>query len=96
MHPLLESNDPVSQLNQVTRQNLPRIQIVEVQLCAAGRARKSGAAGVTYLRSKAARMEESDFSATAYDRVYAAERSEIFQVTGGESCSDWPASRYSA
>ena len=36
------------------------------------------AAGVTYLRSKAARMEESDFSATAYDRVYAAERPEIF------------------
>ena len=28
------------------------------------------AAGVTYLRSKTARMEESDFSATAYDRVY--------------------------
>ena len=28
------------------------------------------AAGVTYLRSKDARMEESDFSATAYDRVY--------------------------
>lgn len=36
------------------------------------------AAGVTYLRSKTARMEESDFSATAYDRVYAAPRPEIF------------------
>jgi 2-dehydro-3-deoxy-D-arabinonate dehydratase len=36
------------------------------------------AAGVTYLRSKAARMEESDFSATAYDRVYAAPRPELF------------------
>jgi 2-dehydro-3-deoxy-D-arabinonate dehydratase len=36
------------------------------------------AAGVTYLRSKTARMEESDFSATAYDRVYAAERPELF------------------
>src|SRR5690606_12816937 len=36
------------------------------------------AAGVTYLRSKTARMEESDFSATAYDRVYDAERPEIF------------------
>jgi 2-dehydro-3-deoxy-D-arabinonate dehydratase len=36
------------------------------------------AAGVTYLRSKAARMEESDFSATAYDRVYDADRPEIF------------------
>ena len=36
------------------------------------------AAGVTYLRSKTARMEESDFSATAYDRVYDADRPEIF------------------
>jgi len=36
------------------------------------------AAGVTYLRSKKARMEESDFSATAYDRVYEADRPEIF------------------
>jgi 2-dehydro-3-deoxy-D-arabinonate dehydratase len=36
------------------------------------------AAGVTYLRSKTARMEESEFSASAYDRVYAAERPELF------------------
>lgn len=36
------------------------------------------AAGVTYLRSKAARMEESEFSASAYDRVYEAARPEIF------------------
>jgi 2-dehydro-3-deoxy-D-arabinonate dehydratase len=36
------------------------------------------AAGVTYLRSKTARMEESDFSGTAYDRVYEAARPEIF------------------
>jgi 2-dehydro-3-deoxy-D-arabinonate dehydratase len=36
------------------------------------------AAGVTYLRSKKARMEESDFSASAYDRVYEAPRPELF------------------
>jgi 2-dehydro-3-deoxy-D-arabinonate dehydratase len=36
------------------------------------------AAGVTYLRSKKARMEESQFSATAYDRVYEAARPELF------------------
>ena len=36
------------------------------------------AAGVTYLRSKKARMEESDFSANAYDLVYDAPRPEIF------------------
>src|SRR6185295_10557481 len=36
------------------------------------------AVGVTYLRSKKARMEESDFSATAYDKVYDAPRPELF------------------
>src|SRR5687768_16511057 len=36
------------------------------------------AAGVTYLRSRDARMEESKDGGTAYDRVYAADRPEIF------------------
>src|SRR6267142_3196648 len=36
------------------------------------------ATGVTYLRSKKARMEESDFSASAYDKVYEAGRPELF------------------
>ncbi|NLS93450.1 MAG: 2-hydroxyhepta-2,4-diene-1,7-dioate isomerase [Planctomycetaceae bacterium] len=36
------------------------------------------AAGVTYYRSRSARMEESDAAADCYDRVYAAERPELF------------------
>jgi 2-dehydro-3-deoxy-D-arabinonate dehydratase len=36
------------------------------------------AAGVTYERSRAARMVESERSADIYDRVYAAERPELF------------------
>jgi 2-dehydro-3-deoxy-D-arabinonate dehydratase len=36
------------------------------------------AAGVTYLRSKVARMEESEGGGSFYDRVYDAERPEIF------------------
>jgi 2-dehydro-3-deoxy-D-arabinonate dehydratase len=36
------------------------------------------AAGVTYLRSRDARMAESKDGGTVYDRVYAAERPEIF------------------
>lgn len=44
------------------------------------------AAGVTYLRSKAARMEESDFSASAYDRVYEAPRPEIFFKANPQRC----------
>ncbi len=36
------------------------------------------AAGVTYLRSRQARMEESDSAASMYDLVYEAERPELF------------------
>ena len=36
------------------------------------------AAGVTYRRSQAARMEESEASASCYDKVYTAPRPEIF------------------
>ena len=36
------------------------------------------AAGVTYERSRAARVLESEESADVYDRVYAADRPEIF------------------
>jgi len=57
---------------------LPYVSLSEVQLCAPVERQEVWAAGVTYLRSKTARMEESDFSATAYDKVYSAERPEIF------------------
>ncbi len=36
------------------------------------------AAGVTYKRSQAARMEESEAAASCYDRVYQADRPELF------------------
>ncbi|GAA4466808.1 fumarylacetoacetate hydrolase family protein [Novipirellula rosea] len=36
------------------------------------------AAGVTYKRSQAARMEESEAAASCYDRVYKADRPELF------------------
>ena len=36
------------------------------------------AAGVTYKRSKAARMEESEAAASCYDRVYESDRPELF------------------
>ena len=78
LFPLLESDDPAAQLNRLATKNLPRVALAEVQLLAPVERQEVWAAGVTYLRSKTARMEESDFSATAYDRVYAAERPEIF------------------
>jgi len=72
--PLLESG--ITRFE--TREALPRLPFSAVQFCAPVEQQEIWAAGVTYLRSKTARMEESNFSATAYDKVYAAERPELF------------------
>jgi 2-dehydro-3-deoxy-D-arabinonate dehydratase len=88
----LEADDPAAFLERNARRSLPRVPLAEVQLYAPVERQEVWAAGVTYLRSKTARMEESDFSANAYDRVYAAQRPELFfksmpekVVTTGES-----------
>jgi 2-dehydro-3-deoxy-D-arabinonate dehydratase len=55
------------------------IPAADVQLLAPADGRMEiWAAGVTYERSRAARMAESEQSADVYDRVYAAERPELF------------------
>jgi|ERR1043166_3412430 2-dehydro-3-deoxy-D-arabinonate dehydratase len=75
---LLEAEDPLRQLNSLQTSKLPRISLAQVRLLAPVERQEVWAAGVTYLRSKKARMEESDFSANAYDRVYEAQRPELF------------------
>lgn len=74
---ILESDDPHalvaslldgSQPTPLTRATLlPPIDLQEVW-----------AAGVTYKRSQTARMEESETAASYYDRVYTAQRPELF------------------
>jgi 2-dehydro-3-deoxy-D-arabinonate dehydratase len=76
--PLLEQDDPLPQLNRLAGEKLPELPLSGVRLLAPVEAQEVWAAGVTYFRSKKARMEESDFSANAYDRVYAAARPELF------------------
>jgi 2-dehydro-3-deoxy-D-arabinonate dehydratase len=75
---LLEFDGLMTQLANLAKQNLPYHQVHDVRLLAPVEQQEIWAAGVTYLRSKKARMEESDFSATAYDRVYEAPRPELF------------------
>ena len=75
---VLENDNPVAEINRIAKQKLPRVALTEIQLCAPVERQEIWAAGVTYLRSKSARMEESNFSANAYDKVYAAERPELF------------------
>ena len=83
LSPLLDDPNLVTQLQRWSTGNVRRIPISEVCLAAPIEQQEVWAAGVTYLRSKAARMEESDFSATAYDRVYDAARPEIFFKSQG-------------
>src|SRR5437870_4457053 len=75
---LLETEVLDAELTRLAGQKLPRLSLEEVRLLAPVERQEVWAVGVTYLRSKKARMDESDFSATAYDRVYEAARPELF------------------
>jgi 2-dehydro-3-deoxy-D-arabinonate dehydratase len=75
---LLEDRDPPGAVLSVLNPSLPRLAREQVRLLAPVEQQEVWAAGVTYVRSRTARMEESDFSATAYDKVYEAERPELF------------------
>jgi 2-dehydro-3-deoxy-D-arabinonate dehydratase len=78
LSPLFEFAGLIEQLTGLAGKNLPCYKIEEVKLLPPVERQEVWAAGVTYLRSKTARMEESDFSASAYDRVYDAPRPELF------------------
>src|SRR5262245_54822368 len=91
LEPLWEGSVSMDSLRDLDRSALPRVSLADVSLLAPVERQEVWAAGVTYLRSKSARMEESEFSANAYDRVYAAARPELFfkslpekVVPGGE------------
>ena len=73
---LLEDANAVARVEALGE--LPAVPLAEVTLLTPVEGQEIWAAGVTYLRSKTARMEESDFSANAYDLVYDAARPEIF------------------
>ena len=75
---LLETKDALEQLETLSQQRPARFPLNQIQLLSPIERQEVWAAGVTYLRSKKARMEESRFSANAYDRAYSAPRPEIF------------------
>ncbi len=78
MSPLLERVYLEDELRRLSEAGLPEHPLDQVRLLTPVESQEVWAAGVTYLRSKQARMEESEFSASAYDKVYDAERPEIF------------------
>ena len=75
---LLEDTYGTQKIRELAELDLPQVALGDVTLLTPVEDQEVWAAGVTYLRSKKARMEESDFSANAYDLVYEAARPEIF------------------
>ena len=75
---------PVAALREAVEQALGRssVPLAAVRLLAPVDAQEVWAAGVTYLRSREARLEESG-GADAYARVYGAERPELFFKANG-------------
>lgn len=75
---ILESARPAEVVRRLRAKLPPARKLAAVRLLPPIEGHEVWAAGVTYQRSKAARMDESDFSARAYQHVYEAPRPEIF------------------
>lgn len=75
---LLEEDDPEEVAGFLTDDSAKPIAPDSVSFLAPLDQQEVWAAGVTYKRSRAARMEESDTAASCYDKVYASPRPELF------------------
>jgi 2-dehydro-3-deoxy-D-arabinonate dehydratase len=74
---ILEAENPYEAAEFLTNDG-DRILLADVTLLPPIDQQEVWAAGVTYKRSKTARMEESTAAASCYDRVYASPRPELF------------------
>jgi 2-dehydro-3-deoxy-D-arabinonate dehydratase len=74
---VLEADNPHEAAEFLAREE-DKLPLAEVRLLPPIDQQEIWAAGVTYKRSKTARMEESTAAASCYDRVYASPRPEIF------------------
>jgi 2-dehydro-3-deoxy-D-arabinonate dehydratase len=78
LEPILEAPDPAAHIRHLADQTRVSMPLGNLQLLAPVDRHEVWAAGVTYLRSKKARMEESETGASLYDKVYEAPRPELF------------------
>jgi 2-dehydro-3-deoxy-D-arabinonate dehydratase len=74
---ILEADNPSEAAEFLTR-NKEKLPLASVQLLPPIDHQEVWAAGVTYKRSRTARMEESTSAASCYDLVYASPRPELF------------------
>ncbi len=75
---ILETDNPSDVARRLMDNGAPQVTLADVSLLAPIDQQEIWAAGVTYKRSKSARMEESDVAAVCYDRVYQSPRPELF------------------
>jgi 2-dehydro-3-deoxy-D-arabinonate dehydratase len=75
---VLHAPDPAGLAQFLIDPNVAPLDVDSVRLLAPIDRQEVWAAGVTYKRSQVARMEESRTGASHYDRVYSAERPELF------------------
>src|SRR5687767_6214206 len=75
---VLFAENPLVAAEQLKRAARESMIVADVRWAAPIDQQEVWAAGVTYVRSKQARMDESPASASVYDRVYSAERPELF------------------
>ena len=74
---ILEADEP-QEIAEFLTDGAHPIPLEKVSLLAPIDRQEVWAAGVTYIRSKSARMEESETAASCYDRVYESPRPELF------------------
>jgi 2-dehydro-3-deoxy-D-arabinonate dehydratase len=75
---ILEDPHPRRIVEERTEPSIQPTPLADVRLLAPIDQQEVWAAGVTYTRSRQARMEESESAASCYDRVYASARPELF------------------
>jgi len=74
---ILESDEPLATVRALHRPSTA-VPLANVTLLPPLDQQEVWAAGVTYIRSRTARMEESETAASCYDRVYESARPELF------------------
>ena len=74
---LLAAEDPIAAVGSLTEES-PQLIDDSIRWLPPIDQQEVWAAGVTYKRSQTARMEESEAAASCYDRVYNADRPELF------------------
>lgn len=80
---LLEQDDPEAEARKWVDENASALELDAVRLLAPIDQQEIWGAGVTYLRSKVARQEESEQGGSFYDQVYTADRPELFFKAAG-------------